>query len=430
MYIRSLVVLTFCFAVFGNHLAPLYEVVKPIPNRYLIKVKNTGRNALSYLVDDLLAENERSAQPYPGFGHIDIIDEMDGDYLKILLVELDYKSLNTVRRHPAVEFVEEEDGRAISSEDDFDFGQFDSLGIDTEEKRSQSKRLTEDDFPYNEKGFNGLDRINQRDNELDKNISFSGNGFGVNIYLLSTGVLQTHDDFDCRVRMAYDVMGKTGEDCAGTGTSIAGIAIGKSVGVARAAMVHSVRVHDCNSTETSARHVAGMQWVANNRAKPCVVLLTASINNGGKTIDAAAEALVDAGCVVVAKSAPLRDSHSEKRACSFSPGRSRRVITVSGTYRNNRKADWAGDGICVDIFAPGSTLMTTFPTNDGYYELANGPNFSAAFVAGVAAIHLGNKVDAANVKTRILNDATPCVVGNDLKGAPNRMLYVDPGPYY
>ena len=70
---------------------------------------------------------------------------------------------------------------------------------------------------------------------------------------------------------------------------------------------------------------AGMQWVANNRAKPCVVLLTASINQGGKTIDAAAEALVDAGCVVVAKAAPIRKSGMSTRACDFSPGRSHRV---------------------------------------------------------------------------------------------------------
>ena len=62
----------------------------------------------------------------------------------------------------------------MSIEDDFDFGQSDPSGIDTEEKRDMLKRLTEDDFPYNEKGFNGLDRINQRDSELDKNTSFSG----------------------------------------------------------------------------------------------------------------------------------------------------------------------------------------------------------------------------------------------------------------
>ena len=45
---------------------------------------------------------------------------------------------------------------------------------------------------------------------------------------------------------------------------------------------------------------------------------------------------------------------------------------------------------------------------------------------GVAAIHLGNGVPAAEVRARILGDALTCRLPDVGRGSPNRFLYVDP----
>ncbi|MEI8286150.1 MAG: hypothetical protein WCG15_02495 [Actinomycetes bacterium] len=48
--------------------------------------------------------------------------------------------------------------------------------------------------PYNAVPW-GLDRIDQRGNTLDNSFSFSGNGAGVKVYVVDSGVNATHVEF-------------------------------------------------------------------------------------------------------------------------------------------------------------------------------------------------------------------------------------------
>ncbi|MEY4633612.1 MAG: hypothetical protein RLZ18_984, partial [Actinomycetota bacterium] len=99
-----------------------------------------------------------------------------------------------------------------------------------------------------------LDRINQAALPLDGNTSMGNlTGVGVDIYIVDTGVLPTHEQFSGRVIAGIDIPTGAGSstvspiasDCDGHGTHVAGLAAGSTVGVATQATIVSVRVLDC-----------------------------------------------------------------------------------------------------------------------------------------------------------------------------------------
>ena len=108
-----------------------------------------------------------------------------------------------------------------------------------------------------------LDRLDQHFNSLDGKYNPSGDGSGIDMYILDAGIRYDHTDFSGRVRYAgmdsIDELTGTelnGKDCNGHGTHCATIAGGKTHGVTKGAnvvyrtsilyrtrMVHTIRVY-------------------------------------------------------------------------------------------------------------------------------------------------------------------------------------------
>ena len=70
---------------------------------------------------------------------------------------------------------------------------------------------------------------------------------GIDAYIVDTGILLSHDQFDGRAEEFYDAF-SGGSDCNGHGTHVAGTVGGLTVGVAPGVTLKSVRVLDCQGS--------------------------------------------------------------------------------------------------------------------------------------------------------------------------------------
>jgi subtilisin family serine protease len=77
-----------------------------------------------------------------------------------------------------------------------------------------------------------------------------------------------------------------------------------------------------------------------------------------------------------------------QNACNFSPARVSTAMTVGATDRSDRKATWSNYGSCVDWFAPGVGITSTWFTSNSATNTISGTSMAAPHTAGVAALYL------------------------------------------
>ena len=108
----------------------------------------------------------------------------------------------------------------------------------------------------------GLDRINQRYLPLDKLYTYNNDGEGVNAYVIDTGILTTHWEFQGRASTIYDFDREgNGIDCNGHGTHVAGTIGGQTFGVAKRVRLLGVRVLNCQGTGAWSDVIDGVNYV-------------------------------------------------------------------------------------------------------------------------------------------------------------------------
>lgn len=211
------------------------------------------------------------------------------------------------------------------------------------------------------------------------------------------------------------------------GTATASMVVGKTLGVAKGAVVVSVNTVSCktgNDIDTSvAALINAIDWIAADAVpyvgarKLAVVSMsmfrkTGSVGTSGcanyancalppnlEVLEAAINELIRLGIPVVASANNQLDD-----ACGTTPtrlsrrggmldqsGNPTRVISVGGTDRNDKRLDitigtsrtGSNYGQCVDIWAPGEELRVAVPPDS--IEVSSGTSYSAPIVAGLIA---------------------------------------------
>jgi subtilisin family serine protease len=273
----------------------------------------------------------------------------------------------------------------------------------------------------------GLDRIDQRALPLSGTYTYPTTASNVHAYIVDTGIRTTHTEFGGRAAPGFDAVtsGGNANDCNGHGTHVAGTVGGKTYGVAKGVSLVAVRVLDCNGSGTTAGVVAGIDWVTQNAVKPAV----ANMSLGGgvdATLDTAVKNSIASGVTYGVAAGNGDALGNPQNACNGSPSRVPEAITVGATQSNDQKASFSNFGTCLDIFAPGVSITSSWMTNDTATNTISGTSMATPHVVGVAAL-----VAAANptftpqqVRDYLVNNATPNVVGNPGTGSPNRLLYV------
>jgi aqualysin 1 len=248
-------------------------------------------------------------------------------------------------------------------------------------------------------------------NKIDADVSSTkaGDGTGavanVRAYIIDTGIDALHRDLNVAGHVNFASGQNT--DCNGHGTHVAGIVAARDnsvdvVGVAPGAPVTGVKVLGCGGSGTTSGVIKGVDWVTANARKPAV----ANMSLGGSP----SQALDDA----VRKSAnsgvfyAVAAGNSGANACNYSPARAgagtnNGILTVAATDSNDREASWSNYGNCVDIWAPGVSILST--RLKGGTTTMSGTSMASPHGSGGAALYLSK------------TNTTPASVENTLKNA-------------
>jgi subtilisin family serine protease len=267
----------------------------------------------------------------------------------------------------------------------------------------------------------GIDRLDQRNLPLNASYSYTATGSGVNAYIVDTGILPTHTEFQSRASIGYDAITPLDPkaDCNGHGTHVAGTVGGKTYGVAKAVRLIGVRVLDCNGSGSTSGVIAGVNWVATHRVKPAVANM--SLGGGASTaLDNAVKAAIDSGVTFV-----VAAGNDNLPACWFSPARVPAAITVGATTNTDVKASYSNTGSCVDLFAPGSGITSSWFTSTTSARTISGTSMASPHVAGVAALYLQTRPTStpSQVRNAIVTNATTVAKLSNSVGSPQKLLF-------
>jgi len=269
----------------------------------------------------------------------------------------------------------------------------------------------------------GLDRIDQKALPLNSAYSYLQTGSGTTAYIVDTGILSSHQQFSGRVLSGYTAIsdGNGTTDCNGHGTHVAGTVGGSTYGVAKNVNLVPIRILGCDGSGASSNVIAGLDWILKNGKKPAVVNMSLG-GDASTSLDSAVENLFDNGYVMV-----VAAGNSNTDACSASPSRVSKALTVAATDNTDTRASYSNYGSCVDIFAPGSQINSSWIGSNTATKVLNGTSMATPHVAGVVAEMLQSTPTATpqTISTNLLNQASSNVVKNP-SGSPNRLLYKSP----
>lgn len=290
----------------------------------------------------------------------------------------------------------------------------------------------------------GLDRIDQRDRLLDRAYAYHSTGNGVTAYILDSGIYFAHSEFGGRASLGHDFIFEhypeatdptqgPGEDCMGHGTHVAGTLGGTTYGVAKDVALISVRVFDCTGRTNRSLYIAAVDWITQdaeeNERHPAVVNMSFGFNPESDPDNTSATELailnsIDSGIHFVASG-----GNDNADACAKSPARIAGVLTAGASAMGDRRAWFSNYGDCVDLFAPGASIVSAFITDDwsgdgSYTRSLDGTSMSAPHVAGAVALYLAEHPQASPsaVFDAIVANSTPDAV-TDVPAGTNILLY-------
>ncbi|CAG8491142.1 10230_t:CDS:2, partial [Dentiscutata heterogama] len=232
----------------------------------------------------------------------------------------------------------------------------------------------------------GLDRIDQRTPTLSKTYSYPESaGYGVDVYVIDTGIDIDHPEFEGRASWGITTTKRnTDKDENGHGTFVAGIIGGKTYGVAKRVNLIAVKSLDDEGTGSVQSVLYGLQYVIQSHmAKGGKGKTIANLSLGSeynRAVNLAVSELVKHGIIITAAAGNGYDGKGID-ACNVSPASARTAITVGSTTPTDYISRFSNYGECVNLFAPGQGILSSYPFPLNGSSIKSGTSFACPYVA-------------------------------------------------
>ena len=271
----------------------------------------------------------------------------------------------------------------------------------------------------------GLDRIDQRQLPLDSSFTTTLLGGNVDVYIVDTGINTSHTDFTGRIGAGFTAItdGNGVNDCNGHGTHVAGTTAGSRYGIAKQSAVLPVRVLGCTGSGSTSGVIAGLDWIVSHHSAGNPAVANMSLGGGTSVaLDTAVQSVINDGVTVA-----VAAGNSNVDACNSSPARVANAVTVGSTAINDARSSFSNFGSCLDIFAPGSSITSSWIGSISATNTISGTSMASPHVAGVVAALLGQTPLAtpAQIVASLRGSAPTNVVSSVGLGSPNLLLHLE-----
>jgi len=274
------------------------------------------------------------------------------------------------------------------------------------------------DYIVNQVQHNVTWALDILDGVRDNKYTFEGDGSGVDVYIVDSGIDLKHKEFEGRAKWGYPAEDPHKQDTMGHGTHVSGIIGSKTFGVAKKCTLIAVKVLGDNGGYTGDI-LPGLSYIikaAKKSGRPSVVNMSMTSFTPQKDINEAAAAVLKAGIAFVTAS-----GNEATDACQVSPSMVKGMMTVAASSKNDVYWEYSNYGPCCKVVAPGVDVLSTCIKEEGVQCEKTGTSMASPHVAGVLAqaysLHKFENVQAAF--DYVISKSRHNVLKGDLKKTPN-----------
>ncbi|WFD32630.1 cerevisin [Malassezia sp. CBS 17886] len=212
----------------------------------------------------------------------------------------------------------------------------------------------------------------------------------------STGINVDHEDFEGRASWGKTIpLNDVDEDGHGHGTHCAGTIGSATYGVAKKTHLVAVKVLGSGGSGSMSDVTAGILWATADAKRRSQEMLAdpasaaakkfrgfvANMSLGGgrsPTLDRAVDGAVASGMHFA-----VAAGNENQDACLVSPAAAKNPITVGASTIGDDRAYFSNTGECVDIFAPGLNVLSTWNAGGRSVNTISGTSMASPHIVGL-----------------------------------------------
>ncbi|KAI1652618.1 subtilisin-like protein [Daldinia decipiens] len=374
--------LPLAFAAPAKRSAPA-PLIKPrgsqlIQGKYIVKLYE---NAAITALDETMSTFQ---------GDADHVYNVEG--FKGFASSLTTDHLEQLQNHPDVEFIEQDAVMSINA------------------------YVTQSSAPW------GIARLSHKTGSSSSYVYDSSAGADTCAYVIDTGIYTTHSEFEGRATFLANYADSSNADGNGHGTHVAGTIGSKTYGVAKKTKLYAVKVLDSSGSGSTSGVIAGMNFVTSDvKTRSCPAGAVANMSLGGgssSSINSAAKAMINAGVFLA-----VAAGNDNQNAANSSPASEPSVCTVGATTSADARASYSNYGSVVDIFAPGSSILSTW--NNGNTNTISGTSMATPHITGLGAylLALEGKKTPQELCSYIASTASSGILSSIPSGTVNKLAF-------